>query len=142
MKKKNSGETSDKLRKLREATPPNAFAGSSDEPNDASLKNALGPATAYWEQFLADLARECAANIRQWKSYSPKAGWALRVQTGDKTLLWLSPSTGCFTVSFALGEKALSAAHHCGLSDQVLQLLDQAPRGAPYPLHTRVLSAA
>ena len=57
---------------------PNAFIGKTKQPTDGELTAALGPARATWDQLLADLAQEYSVNIREWNSYSPKAGWSLR----------------------------------------------------------------
>ena len=57
---------------------PNAFIGKSHPPTDAELADALGPARELWDQLLASLARQHKLTVREWNSYSPKAGWSLR----------------------------------------------------------------
>jgi hypothetical protein len=42
----------------------------------------------------------------------------------------LTPSEGQFLASFALGERAVTAAHAAGLAASVLETIDSAPRYA------------
>ena len=75
--------------------------------------------------------------VQEWKSYSPKAGWSLRLVRGKRTILWLAPCEGCFRVAFILGDKAVRAARECGWSARALQALDQAegyPEGTGWRL--------
>ena len=88
----------------------NAFAGKPGAPADAELSAELGPSRELWDRLLADLARECDLTETEWNSYSPKAGWALRVKKGKRNIVYLSPGRGGFMASFALGDKAAQAA--------------------------------
>ena len=89
---------------------PNAFIGKTKQPTDGELAAALGPARAAWDQLLADLAREFGVNVHEWNSYSPKAGWSLRVKRKARTIIWLGPRAGSFIAAFVLGDKAMRAA--------------------------------
>lgn len=106
----------------------NAFINKAQPPNRAELAAALGPATTTWDQLLTDLAQEIGADIHEWKSYSPKWGWSLRVKRKARTIIWLSPSEGCFTVLFILGGKAVQAARDSSLPQRILKALDIAPK--------------
>jgi len=107
---------------------PNAFIGKTDRPTDADLDKALGPAKPVWDGLIADLAAQHDVAIQEWKCYSPKAGWSLRLKRGKRTIVWLGPCEGCFRVMFILGDKALLAARQSGLSARALRVLDQAER--------------
>jgi hypothetical protein len=95
----------------------------------------LGPARAFWDELLADLARDCEADVHEWKCYSPKTGWSLRVKRKQRTIVWLAPATGFFTLVFILGDKAVQAVRQSGLSKEVLDMISKAPR---YPEGTGV----
>ncbi len=112
----------------------NAFIGRIDEPGAGELGTALGSAKALWDGLVAGIVAQHGAD-QEWKSYSPKSGWALRLKRGKRTILWLSPFDGCFEVLFILGDKALAAARHSGLSARGLRALEQAIR---YPEGTGV----
>jgi hypothetical protein len=88
----------------------NAFIGRPGAPADAELSTELGPSRVLWDRLLADLAGECDLTEMEWNSYSPKAGWALRVKKAKRNIVYLSPGRGAFMASFALGEKAVQAA--------------------------------
>jgi hypothetical protein len=113
----------------------NAFVGKKEEPIDADLTEALGPVKPAWDQFLADLAQEHGVNIHEWKSYSPKTGWALRVKRKARTIVWLSPSEGSFSVLFILGNKAMRAAQQVKFPQRVVKVMNDAPK---YPEGTGV----
>jgi hypothetical protein len=114
---------------------PNAFIGKTEKPTDAELTVALGPARATWDQLVTDLAQEYGANVQEWNSYSPKAGWSLRVKRKARTIVWLSPREGSFIVAFILGDKAMQAARSSKLPQRIVKILTEAPK---YPEGTGV----
>jgi hypothetical protein len=115
--------------------PENAFINKPGPPSEAELAAALGLAKAPWDRLLGDLARELDVNVHEWKCHSPKWGWSLRVKRKARTIVWLSPSEGCFTVLFILGDKAVRAARHGKLPQRIVEALDAAPK---YPEGTGV----
>ena len=114
---------------------PNAFINKPKQPTNAELAAALGPAKAAWDQLLADLAQEYGANVREWNSYSLKAGWSLRVKRKTRTIVWLAPCPGAFRVAFILGDKAVLAAQEAKLPKRILKIINEAPK---YPEGTGV----
>jgi len=124
------------------ALPPNAFIGSRQKPADAALAAALGSAKPAWDQLIASLAADHGVTIQEWKSYSAKAGWSLRLLRGKRTIVWLAPCEGCFRVAFILGEKAVAAARQGGVPAPLLRLIDEAekyPEGTGIRLHVKAL---
>ena len=123
------------------AAVPNAFIGSKTAPSDADLQHALGPAKPAWDALLAHLATEHNAATHEWKTYSVKAGWSLRVLRGKRTIIWLAPCHKCFRAAVILGDKAMRAARERRLSAAATRALDA---GEKYPEGTgmRLLVAA
>jgi hypothetical protein len=115
--------------------PVNAFINEPQPPGNTALAAALGPAKAAWDQLLADLAQDFDVNVHEWKCHSPKWGWALRVKRKARTIVWLAPAEGCFTVAFILGDKAVQAARQSRLPRRIVEALDAAPK---YPEGTGV----
>lgn len=109
---------------------PNAFIGKPHPPTDAELAEALGPAKALWDRLLANLAVKHNLTAQEWNSYSPKAGWSLRLKHKDRNILYLGPSQGAFRVAFVLGDKAVAAAHKSNLPQSVIQIFNEAKRYA------------
>ena len=108
---------------------PNAFIGKLDAPTDDDLAAQLGrSAKKLWDQLLAGLAAQHNLVVQEWNSYSPKAGWSLRLKQNQRNILYLSPCRGGFRASFALGDKAVQAAQRSGLPPRVVQLIAAAKR--------------
>jgi hypothetical protein len=110
---------------------PNAFIGRTKPPTDEELSTELGAARALWDELLTDLALP----IQEWNSYSPKAGWSLKLKLKKRTIVYLAPCHGSFRVAFVLGDKAMEAARQVKLPKAVLKIMDEAPR---YPEGTGV----
>ena len=106
----------------------NAFLGTTTRPSDSDLEKALGRAKPLWDQLAAELATEHAVTTREWKSYSAKHGWSLRLKRGKRTIVWLVPNAGSFEVAFIFGEKALTAIRQPAVPARVLRMLDEAPK--------------
>jgi hypothetical protein len=117
------------------ALPANAFIGFAAAPSDADLAAVLGPAKPVWDTLIDALNAEGIIDTREWKSYSRKAGWALRLARGKRTIVWLAPCNRQIRIAFILGDKALVAARQSGLPARVLALFDDAPR---YPEGTGI----
>jgi hypothetical protein len=113
----------------------NAFIGTLKKPTEEELAAALGPTKVIWDQLVADLAHDHGVDVQEWSSYSPKAGWALRLKRKKRTIVWLSPCRGCFRVTFILGDRAMEAARRSKLPQRVIRILDEAPR---YPEGTGI----
>jgi hypothetical protein len=110
---------------------PNAFIGRTKAPTDAELSAELGAARVLWDELLAELALP----VQEWNSYSPKAGWSMKVKLAKRTILYLSPCRNSFRVAFILGAKAVEAARQLKLPKAVMKIIDEAPR---YPEGTGV----
>jgi len=113
----------------------NPYAGHAKRPTDRELASTLGAAHVLWQELVADLIRDLKLDEQDWKSYSVKAGWSLRLQLRKRNIVYLSPRQGCFLASFALGDKAVAAVRRSRLSPAVLKILDEAKR---YPEGTAV----
>jgi len=114
---------------------PNAFIDKRDEPTEDDLAAALGPAKEMWDLLLARLAEDCGIVVREWNSYSPKSGWALRLKVKKRNILYLAPCRGGLRVAFVLGDKAVEAARHSKLPAKVVKIVAEGKR---YPEGTAV----
>jgi hypothetical protein len=105
---------------------PNAFIGHAAQPTAAELAETLGPAKPLWDRLLEDLSAELKLTLCEWNSYSRKAGWSMRLKRKERNIVYLSPHPGCFTASFALGDKAVKAARSSDVPRPVIEIIDQA----------------
>lgn len=109
---------------------PNAFTGKPKQPSESELAAEIGLGKKLWDELAATLKEELGVVVQEWNSYSRKAGWSLRLKRKERNIVYLSPHRGCFTASFALGDKALQAAREAGLPAPALKILKEAKKYA------------
>jgi hypothetical protein len=115
---------------MSEELTPNAFIGRTAPPTDEDLNAALGSTRPLWDQALATLSNRFALGEWEWMSYSPKAGWSVRVRKGKRNILYMTPCRNTFRLSFILGGKAVQAANEGKTPARVLKLIQS---GTKYP---------
>ena len=89
---------------------PNAFVGKKTAPTIEDISAALGPALAPWNQLISWLQENHGVSVQEWNSFSVKYGWSLRLKLKKRTIVHLSPCSGCVRVAIILGERAVQAA--------------------------------
>lgn len=107
-----------------------AFDDRSQEPLAADLHRVLGRSRAQWDNLVAHIAAEFAPLDATWSFAGAKWGWSLRLKQKKRTVLYMTPCSKHFLVGFALGEKAVKAAHTLPLSDSILATIDEAMKYA------------
>jgi Protein of unknown function (DUF3788) len=107
----------------------NAFIDKPETPADEEVTAALGRTKRLWDQVVREPA-VCGVTTQEWNSYSPKAGWALRLKRKERAIVYRLPCRGSFMASFALRDKAVQAARLSGLPPEVLRIVDEARRYA------------
>jgi hypothetical protein len=106
---------------------PNAFIGKTEMPTAEEIAAALGKTAELWTE-LIDWLAEQGASGQEWKAYSPKSGWSLRLKVKKRNIIYLSPCSGNFCAGFIFGDKAVAAARQSNLNKATLKLIDEAPR--------------
>lgn len=107
-----------------------AFDDKTKPPQDDDLAAVLGKTFALWNELQAAVAAEFAPVSADW-GFSGKAyGWGLRLKRNKRAILYMTPCAGYFLVSFALGGKAVAAAHQSKLPASILRIIDEAPQYA------------
>ena len=107
-----------------------AFTDKSHEPTDRELREALGKAYEVWARLIEAVAERISPLSQVWGFTSKSTGWGLRLRSGDRIILYMTPQAGQILVSFALGERAVDAAHGLRLPAPLLRSIDAAPRSA------------
>jgi len=113
----------------------NAFVGQKARPTEEQIAMALGASADAWKQLAEDMAKEHGVDLQEWKSYSGKYGWSLKLKQKKRTIVHLSPGAGCFLAGVILGDRAVKAARRWKLPKSVVKMIDEAPR---YPEGTGV----
>ena len=107
----------------------NAFVGLSDQPSEAAVAAALGPAAPLWNELIAQVTADAGKVTREWKGICVnKYGWSFRLKQKGRNIIFMSPCRDCFRVAFVLSDKALLAAKQAHLPKPVLQALATAPK--------------
>jgi hypothetical protein len=107
-----------------------AFTDKSKEPSDEDLREVLGKSYGVWTQLIDAISERIEPISQAWGFTSKSTGWGLRLRQKDRIILYMTPQTGKFLASFALGEKAVAAAKLIELSPELLAAIDAAPRYA------------
>ncbi len=107
-----------------------AFDDKSHPPQEPALAKTLGNSYPLWNELQIRIASRFDPITVEWGFSSPKTGWGLRLKREKRTILYMTPCQGYFLASFALGEKAVQAAHTAGLPTAVLEAIDSAPKFA------------
>lgn len=100
------------------------------QPKDADLERALKGSFVFWNDLKERIASRFAPLNFEWGFSSKTTGWGLRLKHKDRTVLYMTPCEGHFLASFALGEKAVKAAHEAKLPNSVLEIIDSAKKYA------------
>lgn len=104
------------------------FSDKSRLPQDNDLAATLGSTFVFWNELKRLMASGFAPLSVEWGYSSMKTGWGLRLKREKRTILYMTPREGYFMASFALGEKAVKAAHDSGLPISVLKVIDGAKK--------------
>jgi len=100
-------------------------AGENKPPSTRELADLLGKSNAAFRA----LTRRSAGATCEWRRYSKKSPWALKVSQGERTLFYVTPKSNEFEVTVVLGRRATEAA----LAGRVRKALHASIRSAkPY----------
>ena len=99
-------------------------------PKDKELAVALKDSFVHWNELKKLIALRFTSISFEWGYSSKTTGWGMRLKSKDRTILYVTPCDGYFLASFALGEKAVKAAHEDDLPPAVLRIIDEAKKYA------------
>lgn len=103
-----------------------AFFDKELPPTDRQIERILGATAPLWTSTLAKLAERLPATRTSWGFTNKSTGWSLRVLDGDRVLVYLTPTDGCFLASLGLSEAACAAVKEEKLPKSVLAAIDAA----------------
>ena len=101
-----------------------AFDDEVREPTDTDVAEVLGDTSHLWTDLRALMVSQFDPLAEDWTFSGKKWGWSLRLKHKKRAVLYMTPSTGFFYVGFALGEKAVAAAHASDLPQSLLEIID------------------
>jgi hypothetical protein len=106
------------------------FDDKSRKPQEDDLAATLGGAYMHWIEMTKRIDSTFGPLSMEWGFASKSTGWGLRLTTEKRTVLYMTPCKGYFLASFALGEKAVKAAHESDLPASLLEVIDGAKKYA------------
>ena len=106
------------------------FDDKAKQPTEADLARALKGSFVFWNELKERLASRFSPLTFEWGFTGKTTGWGLRLKHKERVILYMTPCAGHFLASFALGEKAVQAAHEAKLPSSLLQIIDSARKYA------------
>jgi hypothetical protein len=107
-----------------------AFTDKSRQPLDKDQAVTLGSTFVFWNEMKSVIASRFAPMTIEWGFASKSTGWGLRLKTDKRTVMYMTPCEGYFLASFALGEKAVKAAHDSDMPASVMDVIYNAKKYA------------
>lgn len=106
------------------------FIDKSRQPTEADIARVLEGSFVFWNELKERIASRFRPLTFEWGYASKTTGWGLRLKHKERIILYMTPCAGHFLASFALGEKAVQAAHEAKLPSSLLQIINSARRYA------------
>jgi hypothetical protein len=100
------------------------FTEKSKKPADKALESALGSAAPIWNGFIEYFTENHGPISSEWKFM--KSGWVLISKRKTRTVCYLFPAEGFFTVAFVLGEKAVAVMRETKLPKRIMDAMEEA----------------
>jgi len=99
------------------------FTDKAKKPTAKQLLNALGNGVTLWNEFVEYLREEYAPVSDEWKFYK---SWHWKLSRKTRTICYLFPQEGYFSVALVLGEKAVAKVRESKLPKAILKQIEEA----------------
>jgi hypothetical protein len=106
------------------------FDDQAKQPTEADLARALEGSFVFWNELKERIASRFTPLTFEWGFTSKSTGWGLRLKHKERIIFYMTPCEGHFLASFALGEKAVQAAHEAKLPSSIVKIIDSARKYA------------
>jgi hypothetical protein len=104
------------------------FDNKSIKPDDDNLFKTLGASGKYWRDLKQHFEKEYGALTEEWKFYSQKSGWILKVFRSKRNLFFFTPLKGYFRITFVFGDKAVTVIEESDLPKKIIDSLRNAQK--------------
>lgn len=91
------------------------------DPTDEKIADVIGETVDYWNKLWKQINSKYSDIKKQWKYYPDKAGWVLQVIRKKRTLFWLKPLDGYFSLTFWYGDKAVTTVEKSNIPEKMKQ---------------------
>lgn len=100
------------------------------EPNDKMLSHDLADSKSNLDKIAEFIEKESGDFKPEWKFYSKKSGWILKMFTKKRNVLFVVPCDKYFRIAFTFGDKASDLVFNSKLSDSLKKDLFEAKKYA------------
>ncbi|MBN2261906.1 MAG: DUF3788 domain-containing protein [Prolixibacteraceae bacterium] len=100
------------------------------QPNEQMLIADLASTKNLLDRMALHIEKNYGAYKPEWKFYSQKSGWIMKMYSKKRNVLFLIPCNDFFRVSFTFGEKAFEQILLGNFSETVKRTLLEAPKYA------------
>lgn len=98
------------------------------KPDNKSLFQILGTTGECWKKLKKHLGDKYGPVVEEWKFYSQKSGWTLKVLRKKRNLFFFTPLEGYFLLTFIFGDKAVAAVEKNDLPKDMINKLRKAKK--------------
>jgi len=106
------------------------FDDKSNPPDEIDLAAALGDTRTFWRDIRSLLEDHYGPLVEDWKFYSKKSGWIMKLLRRKRNLFFSTPMDGYFNVSFVFGDKAVARVQESCLPEDIVSNLVNARKYA------------
>jgi hypothetical protein len=108
----------------------NFFLDKSVQPDDTTLPGALGSSYNLWKELRGYLENEYGKLTEEWKFYSPKSGWTMKLLYKKRNLFFFTAYNKYFRLGFVFGDKAVAEIEKSDLPKPLIEELVNAKKYA------------
>ena len=95
-------------------------------PDDAMVASAIADTYIVWNELKDHVKNNYSSVNEEWKNYGKSSGWVLLVKIKKRTLFYMIPKNGYFSLNFVLGGKAAEAAEESSLPEEIKEKIRSA----------------
>ena len=88
-------------------------------PDEEMLASEIGETKKYFDQICRFIEEETGNLTPEWKHYGQKAGWALKLISKKRNLMFVGPEEGFFRIAFVFGDRAVEAIMKSSLPEAI-----------------------
>jgi len=96
------------------------FDDKTKKPTGVDLAKALGSKYQLWETIQKHIQENYCATVAEWKFYSQKYGWSMKLLLKKRNLFFFGPRDGYFIIAFVFGDKTVSALEKSSLPKEII----------------------
>jgi hypothetical protein len=98
------------------------------EPDERKVIELLADKALLWIKLKTFLIENVGPVREEWKFYSAKYGWTMKVLLGKRNLFFMKPGQTTFLVGFVFGDKAVSEVEKSDLPENIKTELSEAKK--------------